>query len=89
MHVTSGTRCLSTTRASPDTSRPPMLLENGAICSEHTFDGNRCHYAALNLKVQKLLQAFEARPPPLNPLQAAMREIFLGCGANRDAHIEI
>ncbi|KAM0955891.1 hypothetical protein ACFX2A_024730 [Malus domestica] len=73
-----------------------MLLENGAICSEHTFDGDRCHYAALNLKVRKLLKAFEARPPPLNPLQAAMRETFLGCGANRayleqadDAHIEI
>ncbi|KAE9586506.1 putative ankyrin repeat-containing domain-containing protein [Lupinus albus] len=29
-----------------------MLLENGAICSEHTFDGDRCHYAALNLKVR-------------------------------------
>ncbi|KAI4305709.1 hypothetical protein L6164_029060 [Bauhinia variegata] len=27
-----------------------MLLESGAICSEHTFDGDRCHYAALNLK---------------------------------------
>lgn len=60
-----------------------MLLENGAICSEHTFDGDRCHYAALNLKVRKLLKAFEARPPPLGPLQAALRETFLGCGANR------
>ncbi|KAM7495256.1 hypothetical protein LguiB_029865 [Lonicera macranthoides] len=60
-----------------------MLLENGAICSEHTFDGDRCHYAALNLKVRKLLKAFEARPPPLGPLQSALREIFLGCLANR------
>ncbi|KAK4743429.1 hypothetical protein SAY87_001430 [Trapa incisa] len=60
-----------------------MLLESGAICSEHTFDGDRCHYAALNLKVRKLLKAFEARPPPLAPLQAALRETFLGCGANR------
>ncbi|GAB2285217.1 hypothetical protein Dimus_019669 [Dionaea muscipula] len=60
-----------------------MLLENGAICSEHTFDGDRCHYAALNLKVRKLLRAFEARPPPLGPLQAALRETFLGCAANR------
>ncbi|KAK2977010.1 hypothetical protein RJ640_013628 [Escallonia rubra] len=60
-----------------------MLLEAGAICSEHTFDGDRCHYAALNLKVRKLLKAFEARPPPLAPLQAAMREVFLGCAANR------
>ncbi|EXC34940.1 BTB/POZ domain-containing protein [Morus notabilis] len=64
-----------------------MLLESGAICSEHTFDGDRCHYAALNLKVRKLLKAFEARPPPLGPLQAAMRETFLGCGANR-AYLE-
>ncbi|KAI4308436.1 hypothetical protein L6164_031513 [Bauhinia variegata] len=60
-----------------------MLLESGAICSEHTFDGDRCHYAALNLKVRKLLKAFEARPPPLGPLQAALRDIFLACTANK------
>ncbi|KAH9606619.1 hypothetical protein KSS87_013055 [Heliosperma pusillum] len=60
-----------------------MLLEAGAICSEHTFDGDRCHYAALNLKVRKLLKAFEARPPPLAPLNAALREVFFGCGGNR------
>lgn len=60
-----------------------MLLESGAICSEHTFDGDRCHYAALNLKVRKLLKAFEARPPPLGPLQGALRETFIGCLANR------
>ncbi|XP_050935554.1 BTB/POZ domain-containing protein At2g04740 isoform X1 [Cucumis melo] len=64
-----------------------MLLESGAICSEHTFDGDRCHYAALNLKVRKLLKAFEARPPPLGPLQTALRETFLGCGGNR-AYLE-
>ncbi|KAL6975643.1 hypothetical protein U1Q18_024438 [Sarracenia purpurea var. burkii] len=64
-----------------------MLLESGAICSEHTFDGDRCHYSALNLKVRKLLKAFEARPPPLGPLQAALRETFLGCWANR-AYLE-
>lgn len=64
-----------------------MLLESGAICSEHTFDGDRCHYAALNLKVRKLLKAFEARPPPLGPLQAALRETFLACGSNR-AYLE-
>ncbi|KAJ6880492.1 hypothetical protein NC652_033735 [Populus alba x Populus x berolinensis] len=52
-----------------------MLLESGAICSEHTFDGDRCHYAALNLKVRK--------PPPLAPLQAALRDTFLSCEANR------
>ncbi|KAK9151453.1 hypothetical protein Syun_009762 [Stephania yunnanensis] len=60
-----------------------MLLESGAICSEHTFDGDRCHYAALNLKVRKLLKAFEARPPPLGALQSALRETFLGCRGNR------
>ncbi|KAG4191334.1 hypothetical protein ERO13_A07G086100v2 [Gossypium hirsutum] len=60
-----------------------MLLENGAICSEHTFDGDRCHYAALNLKVRKLLKAFEARPPPLGPLQGSLRDTFLSCEANR------
>ncbi|KAL1818041.1 hypothetical protein ACET3Z_020615 [Daucus carota] len=59
-----------------------MLLEHGAICDEHTFDGDRCHYAALNLKVRKLLKAFEARPPPLGPLQGALRDVFLGCVAN-------
>ncbi|XP_027344685.1 BTB/POZ domain-containing protein At2g04740 [Abrus precatorius] len=60
-----------------------MLLENGAICSEHTFDGDRCHYAALNLKVRKLLKAFEARPPRLLPLQASLRDTFLSCPSNR------
>ncbi|XVF31847.1 hypothetical protein REPUB_Repub17cG0029200 [Reevesia pubescens] len=60
-----------------------MLLENEAIWSEHTFDGDRCHYATLNLKVRKLLKAFEARPPPLGSLQGALRDTFLNCGANR------
>ncbi|KAL5729771.1 hypothetical protein ACHQM5_002673 [Ranunculus cassubicifolius] len=60
-----------------------MLLENGAICAEHTFDGDRCHYAALNLKVRKLLKEYEARPPPLGPLQTDLRNMFLGCRANR------
>nr|GMC84617.1 BTB/POZ domain-containing protein At2g04740 [Ipomoea batatas] len=59
-----------------------MLLECGAICSKHTFDADRCHYATLNLKVRKLLKAFEARPPPLASLQAALRDTFLGCFAN-------
>ncbi|KAJ6804209.1 BTB/POZ domain-containing protein [Iris pallida] len=65
-----------------------MLLEAGAICSERTFDGDRCHYAALNLRVRRLLKAFEARPPPLAPLAAAMRDTFLGCAANRRAFLE-
>ncbi|WOL19467.1 BTB/POZ domain-containing protein [Canna indica] len=65
-----------------------MLLEAGAICSERTFDGDRCHYAALNLRVRRLLKAFEARPPPLAPLPAALRNTFLACSANRRAYIE-
>lgn len=65
-----------------------MLLEAGAICSERTFDGDRCHYAALNLRVRRLLKAFEARPPPLSPLAAALRDTFLGCPANRRAYLE-
>ncbi|KAK7304849.1 hypothetical protein VNO77_42740 [Canavalia gladiata] len=60
-----------------------MLLESGAICSEHTFDGDRCHYAALNLKVRKLLKTFEARPPPLLPLQSSLRDTFLACPSNQ------
>lgn len=65
-----------------------MLLDAGAICSERTFDGDRCHYAALNLRVRRLLKAFEARPPPLAPLPAALRDTFLSCAANRRAYIE-
>ncbi|KAK8954336.1 BTB/POZ domain-containing protein [Platanthera zijinensis] len=65
-----------------------MLLEAGAICSEHTFDGDRCHYAALNLRVRRLLKEFEARPPPLGPLPAALRHTFLSCPANRLAYLE-
>lgn len=59
-----------------------MLLEKGAICSENTFDGDRCHYASLNLQVRKLLKAFEARPPPLDPLPRSFRELFVSFGAN-------
>lgn len=28
------------------------LLESGATCNEFTFDGDRCHYAALNLGIR-------------------------------------
>lgn len=59
-----------------------LLMESGAICSENTFDGDRCHYAALNLKIRKLLKAFEARPPPLEPLPKSLRELFLGSKTN-------
>lgn len=60
-----------------------LLLEGGAICSEHTFDGDRCHYAALNLSVRKLLKLYEARPPPLAPLPAALRDTFFACPSNQ------
>ncbi|KAH7302129.1 hypothetical protein KP509_23G057900 [Ceratopteris richardii] len=59
-----------------------MLMERGAICSENTFDGDRCHYAALNLRVRKLLKVFEARPPPLDPLPRSLRELFLSSKSN-------
>lgn len=60
-----------------------ILLEKGAICSENTFDGDRCHYASLNLSVRRLLKAFEARPPPLDPLPRSFRELFVSFGPNR------
>lgn len=59
-----------------------ILLEKGAICSENTFDGDRCHYASLNLQVRRLLKAFEARPPPLDPLPRTFRELFVSFEAN-------
>ncbi|CAL5038285.1 unnamed protein product [Urochloa decumbens] len=66
-----------------------MLLEAGAVCAERTFDGDRCHYAALNLRLRRLLKSFEARPPPLAPLPAALRATFLACPANRAAFLEM
>ncbi|TVU01901.1 hypothetical protein EJB05_52629, partial [Eragrostis curvula] len=66
-----------------------MLLEAGAVCAERTFDGDRCHYAALNLRLRRLLKSFEARPPPLAPLPAALRTTFLSCPANRAAFLEM
>ncbi|XP_006656928.2 BTB/POZ domain-containing protein At2g04740 [Oryza brachyantha] len=66
-----------------------MLLEAGAVCAERTFDGDRCHYAALNLRLRRLLKSFEARPPPLAPLPAALRATFLACPANRSAFLEM
>lgn len=66
-----------------------MLLEAGAVCAERTFDGDRCHYAALNLRLRRLLRAYEARPPPLTPLPAALRDTFLACPANRASFLEM
>lgn len=28
------------------------LLEAGAVCNEYTFDGDRCHYAALTSTIR-------------------------------------
>lgn len=61
-----------------------MLLEGGAICNEHTFDGDRIHYAALNTHIRSLLRQYEARPPPLSPLAASLRQICTFC-ANPEA----
>uniref|UniRef100_A0ACD5VBM0 Uncharacterized protein n=2 Tax=Avena sativa TaxID=4498 RepID=A0ACD5VBM0_AVESA len=66
-----------------------MLLQAGAVCAERTFDGDRCHYAALNLGLRSLLKSFEARPPPLAPLPAALRTTFLTCPANRNAFLDM
>ena len=55
------------------------LLEAGAVCNEYTFDGDRCHYAALNLGIRMLLRQFEARPPPLSPLAMSLRGLSSLC----------
>lgn len=55
------------------------LLEAGAVCNEYTFDGDRCHYAALNLGIRTLLRQFEARPPPLSPLASSLRGLSSLC----------
>ena len=55
------------------------LLDAGAVCNEYTFDGDRCHYAALNLGIRMLLRQFEARPPPLSPLATSLRGLSSLC----------
>lgn len=52
-----------------------LLLEAGAVCNEFTFDGDRCHYAALTPAIRAVLRQFEQRPPPLAPLAAALRPL--------------
>eukprot|EP00898_Chlorokybus_atmophyticus_P005741 jgi/Chlat1/6168/Chrsp41S09033 len=51
-----------------------QLLEAGAVCSEYTFDGDRCHYASLNMDMRALLKAYEQRPPPMPPLAQSLRD---------------
>ncbi|KAK2649381.1 hypothetical protein Ddye_016870 [Dipteronia dyeriana] len=48
-----------------------MLLESDAICSDHSFDDDKCQYS-----VKKLLKAFEARAPPtpLGLFEATLRD---------------
>ena len=58
-----------------------LLLEAGALCDEASFDGDRVHYAALTLSIRELLRAYEARPPPLSPLAAALRAVLTGPAA--------
>ena len=52
-----------------------LLLEAGAQCNEYTFDGDRCHYAALTGAIRALLRQYEQRPPPLAPLAASLRPL--------------
>ncbi|CAI5472101.1 unnamed protein product [Closterium sp. Yama58-4] len=62
-----------------------VLLEAGAICSEHTFDGDRCHYAALTLRIRRLLKRYEMRPPPLDPLPKAFKDLLDATAAKAEA----
>lgn len=55
------------------------LLEAGAVCNEYTFDGDRCHYAALTPVIRALLRQYEQRPPPLAPLAADLRTLTPLC----------
>ncbi len=55
------------------------LLEAGAVCNEYTFDGDRCHYAALTPIIRALLRQYEQRPPPLAPLAADLRTLTPLC----------
>ncbi len=70
------------------------LLEAGAVCNEYTFDGDRCHYAALTTFIRSLLRQYEQRPPPLAPLAADLRTLTPLCddleapaSTNRSAHV--
>eukprot|EP00891_Asterochloris_glomerata_P001536 jgi/Astpho2/1536/Aster-x1014 len=61
-----------------------FLLQRGAVCNPYTFDGDRCHYAALTGGMRVLLRQYEARPPPLAPLALSLRALTSLC-ANREA----
>src|SRR6185437_1261290 len=37
-----------------------FLLQHGARCEEHTWEGERCHYAALNFGIRNILREFQA-----------------------------
>ena len=64
-----------------------LLLEAGAQCNEFTFDGDRCHYAALTPAIRTLLRQYEQRPPPLAPLAAALRPLAPADGGAGAAHL--
>ena len=46
------------------------LLEKGARCQPDTWDGERCHYAALSDRIRTLLRRFEAVNRQRGPLFA-------------------
>eukprot|EP00210_Caulerpa_lentillifera_P008562 g8167.t1 len=57
-----------------------LLLENGAICSENTFDGDRCLYGALTLEIRHLLEQSDVtKTPPLKPLAKSIRRLCSLC----------
>ncbi|KAK9821294.1 hypothetical protein WJX81_002004 [Elliptochloris bilobata] len=66
-----------------------LLLEAGAQCNEFTFDGDRCHYAALTPAIRALLRQYEQRPPPLAPLAAALRPLAPADGGAGPAPAQI
>lgn len=52
------------------------LLKQGAVCSENTFDGDRCLYGALTTEIHSLLlQADVTKVPPLKPLGESIRKL--------------
>ena len=56
------------------------LLSQGAICSENTFDGDRCLYGALTIEIRDLLlQADVKKAPPLKPLGTAIKKLCTLC----------
>ena len=44
--------CSEALRCAGQSNVAHYLLEAGAVCNEYTFDGDRCHYAALTATIR-------------------------------------